>query len=398
MSSGEVPPCEMGPMERAADSIRRAALDLGFARVGFADSGPYDEARGALEAWLEEGFHGEMQYLEGRDGRARPSLLLDEVRSVIVVALSYPRRADHVPLRSSRDTSRDLTGTVAQYAVGRDYHQVFREKLALLSVRVSDILGRGVVARPCVDTAPILEREMARRAGIAFTGKSTMSIAEGVGTHFLLGALLVDVDLPHGEPVHQGCGACTACLDACPTDAFVGDYVLDARRCISYLTIELRGPIPRDLRRPIGRRVFGCDVCQNVCPYNASPTPRSHAAELGPTEPMPDVDLVSLLELTASGYRRLVKGRALSRVSRPRLARNAAVALGNSKDARAVPPLSRALHSDRSPLVRSHAAWALGELGGPDARAALSTARDHERDPTVLEEIDEALAAIDPVP
>ncbi len=203
----------------------------------------------------------------------------------------------------------------------------------------------------------LLEREVAARSGFAFFGKNTLAIAPGVGSYFVLGELLLDVELPAGESSEPKCGTCRACLDACPTGAFVGPHVLDARRCISYLTIEHTGPIPIEFRRAIGTRVFGCDVCQEVCPFNASQAERKTVPEFAPRPDLAPVDLVRLLELTASGYRKLVKKSSLRRANKSTLARNAAVALGNTHDVAAVEPLTRALSTDRSPLVRGHAAW-----------------------------------------
>ena len=233
---------------------------------------------------------------------------------------------------------------------------MMKEKLGALAERCASILGRPVMARACVDTAPLLEHEVARRAGLGFTAKSTLTIVPGLGSYVLLGELLLDVELPTSEPVAAGCGSCRACLDACPTAAFVDAHVLDARRCISYLTIENQGPIPTELRARLGTRVFGCDVCQEVCPFNASSAPRPRAPELTPRAALAVLDLVHLLELGAAGYRKLVRRTALRRVSRDTLARNAAVALGNTGDQRAVPPLARALAAHTSPLVRAHAA------------------------------------------
>jgi len=241
-----------------------------------------------------------------------------------------------------------------------------------------------------VDTAPLLEREAARRAGIGFTAKSTLTIAPGLGSYILLGELLTDLELAPSEPIASSCGSCRACLDACPTAAFVDAYTLDARRCISYLTIELQGAIPRALRPLIGRWVFGCDICQEVCPFNHSPKPRPSEPELAPRRSLTDPDLVELLQITSSAYRRFVRGTALKRISRHRLQRNAAVALGNTRSPAAAEPLARALLSNPSPLVRAHCAWALGQIGTEVARSALAASRQGELDETVIEEIEAA--------
>ncbi|HET6344816.1 MAG TPA: tRNA epoxyqueuosine(34) reductase QueG, partial [Myxococcota bacterium] len=247
------------------EDIRDAALGLGFCRVGFTPVTPLERSAQALDAWIAAGHHGEMGYMAAHGRRDEPDKVLSGARSLIVVALAYAG-GEAAPLAPTDD--RRPRGFVARYARGADYHLVLKEKLARLADACAEIVGRPVAARPCVDTAPLLERGYAERAGIGFTAKSTMTLAPGIGTYFLLGELLLDVDLPPSSPVAPRCGGCTRCLDACPTGAFVGPYMLDARRCISYLTIELRGAIPRDLRPLMGTWVFGCDICQEVCPFN----------------------------------------------------------------------------------------------------------------------------------
>ncbi len=368
-----------------ARRIRDAALGLGFVRVGFTPVERFDDAAGRLADWLEAGRHGEMAYLAGERADARE--LLPDARTLIAVALPYPAR-EQAPRRG-------LSGYVARYARGEDYHLLIKARLRALADACAAIAGRPVLARPCVDTAPLLEREAAARAGLGFAAKSTMLIVPGVGSNVLLGELLVDVEVTPGRPEPPRCGACTACLDACPTRAFVDAHVLDARRCISYLTIELTGPIPLELRSLCGTHVFGCDICQDVCPFNASATPRPAAPELAARPALEALDLVELLEQGSAAHRRLVRQSALGRVSRARLARNAAVALGNSGDPRAVAPLARALRDDSSALVRGHAAWALGRLGGPEARAALLAALSKDPDETVRQEARQALDEVD---
>jgi epoxyqueuosine reductase len=380
--------------------IRTAALGLGFTRVGFASAEPFETARPRLAAWLAAGHAGGMDYLAGPDDRTDPRALAPHAKTLLSVALPYERTS--VALRRRRDDPRALLGTVARYAVGDDYHRVLKDKLLALEKACDELVGRPVVLRAAVDSAPLLEREAAARAGIGFTGKSTMTIAPGLGTYFLLGELLLDVELEASKDPEaglSGCGRCTACLDACPTRAFVGPYVLDARRCISYLTIESKDAMPRELRPLIGTRVFGCDVCQDVCPFNASEAVRPAAPELAARPSLDAPELVSWLTLGAAGYRKLVKRSALRRVGKAQLQRNAAVALGNSGDVRAVAPLARALEADPSALVRAHAAWALGALGpnisGVIGRDALTRASEHDPDETVREESRLALASLD---
>jgi epoxyqueuosine reductase len=371
-------------------AIRRQALELGFVRVGFARAERFATAAKRLESWLGSGHAGTMSYLAGGTDRADPHALLAEAQTIIAVALPYPAGPGLGWPRRSRDGG--PAAAVARYARGDDYHRVLKDKLRVLALRCEELVGRPVLSRSCVDTAPLLEREAALRAGIGFTGKSTMTIAPGIGSYIVIGELLVDIELEPDEPIAQGCGSCRACLDACPTRAFIGEWLLDARRCISYLTIEYRGVIARELRPLMGSRVFGCDVCQEVCPFNASSAPRAAAPELAPRAALDAIGLVELLEMRSAAYRRLVRGSALRRASRTQLARNAAIALGNSGDERAVGPLVASLRSDARALVRGHAAWALGRLGGAQARSALEAARRGDPDAWVREEAELALA------
>ncbi len=378
-----------------AARVRAAGQALGFVRVGFAAVDPLELGKERLAAWLAAGRHAQMAYLD-EGPRHDPRRLLSEAKTLIAVALAYPATPDLLPLRASAEGP-PLTGVIARYARGEDYHDVMRKKLRLLADAVANLLGRPVLARHCVDTAPLLERAAAERAGLGFAAKSTMTIIPGVGSYVMLGELLIDAEIAADAPIAARCGSCRLCLDACPTGAIVGDHVIDARRCISYLTIESSEPIPRELRPLIGRRVFGCDVCQDVCPFNASAEHKPSAPEFAPRSNLDAPDLIDLLELGSARYRQLVKGSALRRTHRAQLARNAAIALGNSKDSRAVIPLARAVSAHTSALVRGHAAWALGEIGTaakPDALQALHCASEHDADPFVREEAAHALARL----
>ncbi len=368
-----------------AREVRDAALALGFVRVGFTPVEPLARGARALEDWLAQGRHGDMRYLREQGPRHDPQALLAGARTLVVVALAYPRQAPA--------GDRPGRGIVARYAGGRDYHRVIKEKLSSLKEQIISLVGRPVLARATVDTAPLLEREAAARAGVGFIAKSTMLIAPGVGSYILLGELLVDVDIAPDAPSESRCGKCTACLSACPTGAFVDPFVLDARRCISYLTIELKGAIPRSLRPLIGTRVFGCDICQEVCPFNASLRPTATAPELTPRPEVARPLLEVMLLRGSAQHRGFVRGTALRHTSRNQLARNAAVALGNAGDPRAVPALARALATHPSPLVRGPAAWALGRLAGSEAQAALCLAQN-DADVGVREEVELALGEL----
>jgi epoxyqueuosine reductase len=349
-------------------SLLAEALDLGCAAVGVFPVAPFEDAGERLAAWLAAGHHGTMSYLS-EGPRSDPRALLPEAESGLLVAVPYGGVPEDETPSPPPNGPR---GRIARYARGNDYHPALHGLLLRLADAAAQRLGRPVLARVCVDTAPLLEREAARRAGLAFFGKNTLAIVPGLGSYVLLGEVLWDVPLVAGErlvrgrrapaPALDGCGSCTACLDVCPTNAFRGPHQLDARLCLSYLTIESAGVIPEALREPIGDHVFGCDLCQDVCPYNRAAPKRLPSSPLGTHEHLKAPDLVELLELGSAGYRRFVRGTALRRVNRERLARNAAVALGNVGGEAELAPLSRALRQHPSPLVRGHAAWALGRL------------------------------------
>jgi epoxyqueuosine reductase len=323
-----------------------------------------------LRDWLASGFAGEMGYMRRHEeARRHPSSILPSVKSVIMVAMSY-RPGIGSQESGVRSQGSEGTGRVARYARGDDYHDVLRQRLQALlewvQREVPGTQGRGVV-----DTAPLLERDFARRAGLGWFGKNTMLIHKKLGSYFFLGALLLDLELPADSPfLANHCGTCTACLDACPTQAFVAPGKLDSRRCISYLTIELRGPIDQQLRSPMGDWIFGCDICQEVCPWNRKAPPGCEPA-LQPRPELESLDLVEVLGLTEEEFRRRFRGTALWRARRGGLVRNAAIALGNCGAAAALPALEKALESDREPMVREAAQWAIGEIA---ARAARDTA------------------------
>jgi epoxyqueuosine reductase len=406
------------PPADLAATVLAEAKRLGFHRAAIVPIDPPLPMTGYRE-WLDAGYAGEMDYLSSPEHlaiRADPRLLLAEARSMVVVALAH-QRTDPPPSPAD-PTLVPLRGRIAKYARSEDYHMVLRDRLVLLADRLREVLGRPVLARSCVDAAPLLERGWAERAGLGFVAKNTMLIAPGLGSHIMLGELLLDLELPitaattGGEPSDGGppgqapqdraeraratamrrrCGGCRACLDACPTQAFVDAYVLDARRCISYLTIEHRGAIPRSLRAAIGSWIFGCDICQDVCPYNAGAgephDPALAARDLEHALP----DLLVLAGHHTNQLRRFVKRTSMRRIPRDQLLRNVAVALGNSHDARAVPALVELL-VHRWTVVRGHAAWALGQLGAfPGASAALVERLPLEEDPEVVEEIEAAL-------
>jgi epoxyqueuosine reductase len=369
--------------------IRALAHSLGFVRVGVASVRRLEADAEHLRGWLERGYAAELDYMAGGSDRANPAALLPEAKAVVVVALPYPASVGSGSAKPQGRAPRapQLCGIVARYALGSDYHRVLMSKLTALAEGCSDLAGRPVLSRVCVDGAPLLERALAVEAGVGFSGDNTLCIVPGVGSRVLLGELVLDLELAPDHPLERACEHCGQCLRACPTGALVAPHLLDAGRCIAYLTVEWRGAIPRELRPCIGTRVFGCDTCQDVCPLGSAAEGPPSAPELEPRGFASAPDLVQLLELSSAAHKRLVRGSALARASRARLARNAAVALGNAAEPAAAGALSRALRSDPNPLVRSHAAWALGRLGSREAMRALEQARQRESDPDVVEEV-----------
>jgi epoxyqueuosine reductase len=284
---------------------------------------------------------------------------------------------------------------VASYAWGPDYHDLMLARLHRLAGAIEQASGRPVPYRAYVDSGPVLERDLAARAGLGFVGKNTALIRPRLGSWFLLGELFLALELEpmQASPAAPGtCGRCTRCLEACPSGALVAPYVLDARRCISYLTIELKGPIPRELRPAMRNRLFGCDICQEVCPWNRRFARPGREATFGPDPQIAAPRLLDLLLLDDEGFARRFAASPVKRAKRRGLLRNAAVAAGNWGDPAAVPALA-ALLGDREALVRGHAAWALGAVGTPPARRALAGRRSAEADEWVRTEIDAALDA-----
>jgi epoxyqueuosine reductase len=340
-----------------AECIKTWSRELGFDRVGIAPAEASDGFE-RLGEWLSRGFAGDMAYMHKHAAaRRHPASILTDVKSVVMVALNYRQ-----PVSG---------GPIAQYARGADYHDVIRDKLNRLLVKIRDeqpeVAGRGVV-----DTAPLLERDFARRAGLGWIGKNTMLLHPKLGSFFFLGALLLNVKLPADEPFAKNhCGTCTRCLDACPTDAFPAAGWLDSRRCISYLTIEHRGPIDESLRPGLGEWVFGCDICQDVCPWNLK-APMFADAALTPREDLVAMDLLEWVSISDEDFRRRFRGTPLFRAKRRGVVRNVALALGNSGDATAFGPLARLL-CDSDATIRDAAEWAIATI-----RARLDAATEEK--------------------
>ena len=359
------------------------ALAVGFDTCGVA-AVEQIEAAPRLRQWLADGMHGSMAWIERSvDKRTDPCEVVPGARSVLLATSSY-----FVEDEPSSDPAR---ACISRYAWGEEYHEVLGGRMQRLYERVQELVP-AVQGRWYVDTGPVLEKAWAERAGLGWIGKHTNLIDERCGSWFFLAALVLDVELQPGVPPPDRCGSRTACIDVCPTDAIVAPYVLDARRCISYLTIENRGPIPMEYRDAIGNRVFGCDDCQEVCPWNRYATLSHHAQEFAPRPENHQPWLADLLELSQEQFSRRFRRSPIKRAKRAGLLRNVAVALGNSGDREQVQPLLRAL-TDSEPLVRGHAAWALGKLGGDAARNGLHEAANVESDDYVAGELRAALQA-----
>ena len=335
------------------ERIKAQAFGLGFDLVGIASLGPADTAQ-AFDDWVARGYAGDMHYLpRWADKRRDTRLPFPGVTSAIVVAMDYGGRA--------------ASGPVARYARGDDYHDVMTAKLDELHEWTTAQVGRPVRGKAYVDTGPLLERDLARRAGLGWFGKNTMLVNPDLGSFFFLGALLVDLELQPDEPFEADrCGTCTRCLEACPTNALVEPRLLDATRCISYLTIELKGEIPEALREPMGSLLYGCDICQDVCPYNIK-----FAQELKETAYAPRAAIAGrearqlareLLAMTQEDFSRAFSKSPMKRAKLRGLKRNAAVVLGNVGTPEDVDVLARASDEEPDTMVREHAAWALRRL------------------------------------
>jgi epoxyqueuosine reductase len=339
-----------------------------------------------LRDWLAAEMHGTMAWLE-RDParRADPSRVVPDARTVLVVARNY--------FTDAEVASDPRAACISRYAWGDEYHDVMGAAVRRLYTQIQE-LAPGASGRYYVDTGPVMEKAWAEVAGLGWIGKHTNVVRRGAGSWFFLGALILDCELEYGAPARDHCGSCAACIDACPTAAIVAPYVLDARRCISYLTIESRGPIPIEFRAAIGNRVFGCDDCQDVCPWNRFAQSSADALPFYPREGNRAAPLHELFAMDLDEFRRRFRRSPVKRAKFEGFRRNLAVALGNSGDATAVAPLASALDRD-SALVRGHCAWALGELGGPDACTALRRALVTEQDEWVRAEIASALVRVE---
>ncbi len=388
------------------ERIKDRAYALGFDLVRVTTADPLREAEAALRTRIADGLMGGLDWFTAERAAvsSRPRALLPAARSVIALGTFYLTDAP-------RDLSApgDPHGQVSCYAWGDDYHEMIRRRLEALAEAVRSFAAPGEEKTIVFcDTGRMVDRAVAQRSGLGWYGKNTCILTKGWGSWVFLAELLTSLDLEPDAPVGANCGRCEICLHACPTGAFVAPYVLDNRRCISYLTIELKGSIPVELRPLIGNRVFGCDICQQVCPVNRVAETRLRASgklgvkgerlEFQPRAPAASSPaLIELLALDEQGFRERFRHSPIQRAKRRGLLRNVCVALGNVGDPVAVPALIRALR-DAEPLVRGHAAWALGRIGGDGARLALRSALEAEADATVRQELRFALEQLDAAP
>lgn len=354
--------------------IKSLATALGFDVAGVSEARPRPETR-YLREWLRQGYGGAMHYIERRASeRVDPRELMPGARSIVSVGLRYAGRDEQTSAPRG-------VGRVARYAGGEDYHVLMKDRLLALAAGLEVVADRAVEARAYVDTGPVQERVHAAYAGLGWLGKNTCLIHPKLGSYLFLGELITDLPLEPDARIDDQCGTCRACLDACPTDAFAAPYVLDATRCIAYSTIEDPGPVPEDLRESQGAWVFGCDVCQEVCPWNRKPgdplqgDPLALHERLAPSEPWREPSLAWLLALDDDAWSAATQHTALRRAKRQALVRNAIVAAGNARDEALRPALELHAHGD-DVMLAEHARWALERLPIPQTASNLAATPD----------------------
>lgn len=369
-----------------SSDIKQRARELGFDLCGVARAEHYPELD-CLPDWLARGYAGEMAWMaRNADRRADVRNVVPGARSVIVTGTLYNTNRPYSEQQAS-DVAR-----ISRYAWGDDYHHVMKGKLEALLESIGQFRDGNIQGKAFVDSGPVLERDFAGVAGLGWIGKNTHLISPKKGSWFFLGELFVDLPLAYDRPIRDRCGRCDLCLKACPTGAFVGPYVLDARRCISYLTIELKDWMPRSLRPLVGNHIFGCDICQEVCPYNVKALPTAEMA----FQPRPGLhapELIAFLSLSEAEFRQRFRASPILRAKRRGFLRNVAVALGNLKSLDAVPALIRSLDHEDS-VVRGHVAWALGQIGAQTALDPLHRRLRAENDTDVQEELREAIGLL----
>ncbi len=377
----------MDELAELARFVKEEAHRLGFTLVGITTPDPpahFD----VYQRWIESGNHGSMSYLSSERAlhrRSDPRTILPECQSILVCGTTY------LPEDSSTSTPAS-TVQISSYALGEDYHAVFKDRLQSLVHIIEDRLHKPLKHLIYTDTGPLLERELAQRAGLGWIGKNTCLIHPQLGSYLLLAEVLFEIPLqPDPHFPYDRCGTCTRCIDACPTGCILPDRTLDARRCISYLTIEEKQSIDYDLRGAIGNWLFGCDICQQVCPWNQRFAKPTEDLAFQPRPFLKQPAVTDFLRLKPGAWRKPLRGSPLERPRRKGLVRNAIIVAGNAQDESAIPLLAELLRSDPEPIVRAHAAWALGQIPGREAESSLQAAANRETDPIVQGEIKRAL-------
>ena len=367
-------------------SVKEEALRLGFAAAGVAGVSSLGSRSHELTQWIGLGFCAELYYMEHFFDRQAQFLAdFSNLKSILVVAVPYAQALSPHPDKTP-------AGRIAKYAQGRDYHRVVQKRLKQLEASIQNLVKAPIEFRHCVDTSPIQERVLAESAGLGFFGKNTCLIRPRGGSFVFLAALLTDLELIPDEPLRWDCGSCTLCLEACPTHALKNPYELDARLCISYLTIEFKGTIHPELRPLMGDWLFGCDVCQDVCPYNKKENSTSWPEFTAQARGDTPLDLETVLSCrTDEQFIQQFAATPLIRAKRQGLLRNASIVAGNLANPLLVPALRETLSHDPSPVVRQHAAWALGKIGTKEALEALHRQLETESDSAVLTEISSVL-------
>ena len=370
----------MKPIERIKklESLKAFAESLGFDGFGVA-SPQLDSAGERFSKWLDAGYDGEMSYI-GRVEKKRknPDLVLEGVKSILCFSTNYYTVEKDMSYVEHRDTA-----DISVYALNKDYHDTITPRLRQMEEKIQQEF-EGCRTRIYVDTGPILEKPLAQQAGLGWIGKHTNLLTQGRGSWYFLSEILTDVDLPPSQPADDHCGTCRSCIDICPTDAIIAPYVLDSKRCISYLTIELKGVIPVEFRKAIGNRIYGCDDCQIVCPWNSYAV-RTDEPDF--QQKQDTLKLIDLIQINQEMFSRRFKGSPIKRIKRRGLLRNVAVALGNSGNTQAIPILLKVL-DDEEPLIRAHVVWALGELAGPEVLPAIREKLNNESEKIVLAELE----------
>ena len=358
-------------------SLKSFSESLGF--DGFGVTNPQlGLAEKRFVHWLDAGYDGEMSYIKrGEEKRKNPGLILQGVRSILCFRTNYFTIEKDMSYVEQRDNA-----DISIYALNKDYHDTITTRLRQMEKKIQMEI-EGCQTKIYVDTGPILEKPLAQKAGLGWIGKHTNLLTQGAGSWYFLSEILTDADLPLSQPAEDNCGTCRSCIDICPTNAIIAPYILDSRRCISYLTIELKGVIPVEYRKAIGNRVYGCDDCQIVCPWNSYAV-KTDDPDFQQRQDM--IKLIDLIQMNQEMFSKRFKGSPIKRIKRRGLLRNVAIALGNSGNQQAIPILIKVLN-DEEPLIRAHVVWALGELSRSEIIPIVREKLKNEREAIVLEEL-----------